>query len=588
VLQRATTDFEFLRSELTELPPTERMSVPGPPDPPDVEAVPAGETGRPLTAAAATAAAEATSAATTSVAAKDDGGWTRVRRRIIGSTFNPRSVATIPLKGRKRLSADEARSLINTVNKAKRLTVTGQSEAEVEALLIKAAAIGRQTPTPMDTSSSSSDANVIQTTSAPQASSVLPTTVAPKKRQIPAITGFFPEAFNHLAFARKLTGRLNTPPILARRGTDKRGPPGHLQVKVRVSIQTSSESDFNTTSQILKAEGIEFFVFRTLSDRTIKVVIRNLMELTPPEEVQAELCSKGFEVVSAAVMRSYRKEPMPMFLVELRDSATTPEIYNLRTLLHMRVQVEAYRGPSGPRQCHNCCRFGHVTSGCNALPRCVKCAGAHHTSTCSKTDLSVPATCANCNERHTASYRACPVFKAASIAHKARLQGLKPKAAPVTLTPAPVPTHNVWDRASAVPNASPTAEPIPAAKETPPVKLAAAKQPSAPKTPSAPKPKPSAPARPSAPPAQAPKPQREKAITKPISNQTPNTSFMRIADAPDLSPSENQPSADAISALIKRGLELLQMKLSLTPNSDRQALAMSTLRFVVEAVQMLV
>jgi Associated with zinc fingers len=573
------------------------------PDPPDARAEPVEGTVAARLIAASSSAAELDA----------DAAWNTVRHRMVrqSATFNPRSVASIPHKGKKRLSADEARCLIATVKRASKLTVQGASEESVEDLLVQAAAIGRSAPTqigkalPSPTLPSKASPSLFATGKANPSPLVTPATpmdvastsqthdptpLPTKKRQIPAITGFFPESFNHLAFARKLTGRLNIPPILTRRGIEKRGPAGSLEVKVRVSIQTTSESDYNTTTAILKAEGIESFVYRTLSDRTIKVVVRNLMELTPKEEVQAELVSLGYEVVSVAAMRNFRKVPIPMFLVELRDSATTPEIYNLRTLLHMRVKVEAYRGPGGPRQCHNCCRFGHVTSGCSAHPRCVKCAGAHHTSDCTKSDISLPATCANCNERHTASYRACPVFKAASLAHKARLRNQKQpsdpaktaipaKPEPIRYVPAPIPTISVWDLPRTTP--IPAAEPIPAAQTTPAVVTAAAKpRPIRTRFPAQPQPLP-------------PKPQREKPTHVPIPNPNTNTSFLRSSScesdpAPMENQAGNQPSAASISSLIKRGLELLQMKLQSHSSSDRHALSMATLQFVVEAVQMLV
>jgi hypothetical protein len=63
---------------------------------------------------------------------------------------------------------------------------------------------------------------------------------------------------------------------------------------------------------------------------------------------------------------------------------------------------------------------------------------------------------------------------------------------------------------------------------------------------------------------------------------------LRNVESAASTPSENQPPLTDISSLIKRGLELLQMKLNSTSTSDSQALAMATLRFVIEAVQMLV
>lgn len=44
-------------------------------------------------------------------------------------------------------------------------------------------------------------------------------------------------------------------------------------------------------------------------------------------------------------------------------------------------------------------------------PRCVKCAGPHHTKDCDKGDGRIDSVkCCNCNGDHPASYRGCPKF----------------------------------------------------------------------------------------------------------------------------------------------------------------------------------
>ncbi|XP_029054413.1 uncharacterized protein LOC114881730 [Osmia bicornis bicornis] len=51
-------------------------------------------------------------------------------------------------------------------------------------------------------------------------------------------------------------------------------------------------------------------------------------------------------------------------------------------------------------------KYGHSASNCNLPPRCVKCAGDHHTSACSKS-LDTPPKCVNCGGDHTANYSQC-------------------------------------------------------------------------------------------------------------------------------------------------------------------------------------
>lgn len=54
-------------------------------------------------------------------------------------------------------------------------------------------------------------------------------------------------------------------------------------------------------------------------------------------------------------------------------------------------------------------QHGHGTQGCFRSPRCVKCAGAHHTRECVKSK-DTPAKCVNCEGDHPASSLKCPTY----------------------------------------------------------------------------------------------------------------------------------------------------------------------------------
>lgn len=454
------------------------------------------------------------------------------------------------------------------------------------------------------------NATIVQPLQTEDSGSIAP---AHKKRRIPAITGMFPQSFNHMSFARRLNGKLTTPPILTRRGSERRGTDESISLMTRVCIQTTSEADYRTATQLLAEEKVEFFVFRTLTDRTIKVVVRNLMECFPPEEIKAALTERGFNVLNVANMRNHKKEPLPMFLVELADTESTPEIYNLGNLLFMKVKVEPYRGTDGPRQCHNCCRFGHVSSGCNAKPWCVKCAGQHLTSQCPKPDTTSPAKCANCHEQHTASYRACRVYRAASKAFKARKSGLQPQtnpAAPQTpagqYVPAPLPQRNAWLNRkpltdSAVTNDSPALPPPIAADLTQPTIPPNEPEASGSKVPER--------ARERTPVHSRPNQRRNKSQYRDRNSETSrpeknvkeagktslppavNTTFLRsgAADAELGEPASvdlfSQCDLQTIQSLIGKGLALLERKLAAKSQSDLESLTRATLLFVVEAVR---
>ena len=61
-------------------------------------------------------------------------------------------------------------------------------------------------------------------------------------------------------------------------------------------------------------------------------------------------------------------------------------------------------------QCKRCQRYGHTQKYCNHNYRCVKCAGLHATSQCTKT-AETPAKCILCQGEHPANYKGCTVYK---------------------------------------------------------------------------------------------------------------------------------------------------------------------------------
>lgn len=72
-------------------------------------------------------------------------------------------------------------------------------------------------------------------------------------------------------------------------------------------------------------------------------------------------------------------------------------------------------------QCKRCQRFGHTKNQCFRPFRCVKCGNNHPTSTCTK-PVDTDATCANCQEKHPASYKGCAKYKQ----YKERILKTKP------------------------------------------------------------------------------------------------------------------------------------------------------------------
>lgn len=155
---------------------------------------------------------------------------------------------------------------------------------------------------------------------------------------------------------------------------------------------------------------LSWFSYSLPQDKDVKVAVRGLLANTEPEEVQAELLSRGFQAEYVRRIRARKGRPGCLFFVILKKTPeTTPAIYEIKELLSMTgIAVEPWRGKKGPAQCHRCQQFRHSSHCCHRKLACVRCGDEHTARDCPR-PLSEPATCANCKGPHPASSMSCPV-----------------------------------------------------------------------------------------------------------------------------------------------------------------------------------
>jgi len=97
-----------------------------------------------------------------------------------------------------------------------------------------------------------------------------------------------------------------------------------------------------------------------------------------------------------------------MFMLTFSSDENTNKIYGITSILGSKVEIQPLRKSKLIPQCKQCQAYGHTQSYCSKDPRCVKCAGKHHTRDCRKPTEAKPK-CVHCGEAHPASYRGCTV-----------------------------------------------------------------------------------------------------------------------------------------------------------------------------------
>ncbi|GFV22399.1 nucleic-acid-binding protein from transposon X-element [Trichonephila clavipes] len=179
-----------------------------------------------------------------------------------------------------------------------------------------------------------------------------------------------------------------------------------------IKIQPATPDDHREIVTHLENIRAQHYVIKRLADRPIKVVLKGLPVRTEVADIEEDLKSQGFEVEKVAQLRKFStKEPLPIFMVEVRRNEKAELIHDVKTVCYLSVTVDPFRKKPGATQCYNCNYFNHSSANCRMTPRCLKCGKDHRTGDCSIKEKIEKPRCINCNqEGHVASLRSCTAF----------------------------------------------------------------------------------------------------------------------------------------------------------------------------------
>lgn len=204
---------------------------------------------------------------------------------------------------------------------------------------------------------------------------------------------------------------------------------GNLEVSCRGNnfrILPKTIDAFRRIQATLLHEKIAFHTFTLPSEKEVKVVLKGIPYTTPTEDIINELEDRGFSPTSCTPITNAQKKAVNVFLINLKRTANVKDVYGIEHMFFIKVSVDNYNPRPGIAQCYNCQRFGHSSLNCHLPPRCVKCAGNHDRTQCTKMRETAPK-CANCGGEHPSSYRGCSAY----AEHFNRMRGANQRRAPI-------------------------------------------------------------------------------------------------------------------------------------------------------------
>uniref|UniRef100_A0A2A4JZV6 Pre-C2HC domain-containing protein n=1 Tax=Heliothis virescens TaxID=7102 RepID=A0A2A4JZV6_HELVI len=183
----------------------------------------------------------------------------------------------------------------------------------------------------------------------------------------------------------------------------------------RVKINSSNAESYRTIdyrlTSLLLQNNCYWYSYENKQDRPIRVMAKKLHSSCAPKRIIEDLESQGYKIQDAVNKLSWRsKEPLNMFMLSFDKNEDVNRIYNIKTILGCKVDIQPLKTSKLLPQCKRCQAYGHTQKYCSKEPRCVKCTGKHLTRDCTKPTDTKPK-CVHCGEAHPASYRGCVVAK---------------------------------------------------------------------------------------------------------------------------------------------------------------------------------
>ncbi|CAG9795104.1 unnamed protein product [Diatraea saccharalis] len=181
---------------------------------------------------------------------------------------------------------------------------------------------------------------------------------------------------------------------------------GHIVKDMPADIDT-----YKNIRAIFIEKDVSHYTYKLKSERAYRVVLRGLHSSEDTETIKKELHELGHEIRHITNIRHRNtKQPMPIFYLDIEPKHNNKDIFKINKLKHVKITFEAPYKKLDVLQCKRCQRFGHAKNQWNRPFRCVKCGEDHPTSSCLKRP-DTEATCANCQEKHPASYKGYTKYK---------------------------------------------------------------------------------------------------------------------------------------------------------------------------------
>lgn len=173
-----------------------------------------------------------------------------------------------------------------------------------------------------------------------------------------------------------------------------------------IELHTKNIEDHLALIEHLEKKRRPFHTYRTSEERTISVVMKGMDPSFARDDIRWALTEQGFSVANLYRLRDFETDKaQPTIFLDLPINPKNRTIYDLKTLLNMRIKIEARR-KLAVIVCTRCSQYGHTKKYCHNNACCGRCGEKHSIDDCTAKEPCCPM----CSQKHPITYRFCEAY----------------------------------------------------------------------------------------------------------------------------------------------------------------------------------
>lgn len=189
---------------------------------------------------------------------------------------------------------------------------------------------------------------------------------------------------------------------------------------IGIKISLHNQLDYNNLRKHLTDTNTEHFTYRSPSEKILKVILNGLPKKINTDEIKQVLTDNEYtnkDINSDDIIEITELNPKEglmqngLYLIKFNaNNIKFRIIQKIKSLNHIIVSFRIHTPRKiSPTQCRRCGMYGHGTSYCYKILRCLKCGDPHDTLQCKVSDVNLK--CCLCQGNHMANSPNCPKLK---------------------------------------------------------------------------------------------------------------------------------------------------------------------------------